>query len=72
MDIIDRAYADGKPHHWDELSNWLKIHAKNVNNVDDIMEASAEALRDGRIFPDNPDEARLILKKYHRLIEPNH
>jgi hypothetical protein len=72
MDIIDRAYAEGNPKHWDEFANWLKIYAKNVNNVDDIIEASAEALRDGRVFPDSPEEARLVLKKYHRLLQPYH
>lgn len=72
MDIIERAYIEGKLKHWDELSSWLKIHAKNVNNVDNIIEASEEALRDGRIFPDNPEEARLVLKKYERLIQPYH
>jgi hypothetical protein len=72
MDIIERAYAEGKPRHWDDLSNWLKIHAKNINHVDDIIGASAEAMKDGRIFPDGPEEARNVLKKYHRLLEPYH
>lgn len=64
MDIVDKAYAEGRLHHWDDLATWLKTHARNVNGIDDIIEASEAALSDGRIFPHSPEEAKLVIKKY--------
>lgn len=64
MDIIEQAYTDGDLRHWDDLCNWLRTHAKNVNDTDDIMEAAQAAIRDGRIFPDSPEVAKDVIKKY--------
>ena len=63
-DIIDTAFREGKPHNWDELGHWLRYHASDKNGTKHLIEASQRALQDGLLFPDTPEEARNIVRKY--------
>ncbi len=64
-DIIHQAFSKNKNlRNWDDLATWLRFHGKEVNGVKGLIEASQHAQQDGLLFPNGPEEARLIIKKY--------
>jgi hypothetical protein len=70
-DIIEAAFHGGKPKHWDALGRWLKTHAQDVNGIKYVVEATHQAVLDGLPFPDSPEEARNIIRKYVSQRLPN-
>ena len=68
-DIIDTAFRQAKPRNWDDLGHWLRYHAADVKGARHLIEWSQRALQDGLLFPDTPDEARLIMRKYEYQAE---